>query len=148
MFRVSSGLSSAAQPLGGWEKPDCDLRGHFMGHYLSACALMSAHAGETAFAERAAGAVRGLAACQQAVGSGYLGAYEEEQYDRLRAGRKVWAPFYTLHKIMAGHLDLYLHTKNTEALGVAEGWRAGCGGARPASRIRTGSACSRSSTAE
>jgi hypothetical protein len=33
-FRVNAGLSSSAQPLGGWEKPDCELRGHFVGHYL------------------------------------------------------------------------------------------------------------------
>src|SRR6266404_1319681 len=41
-FRVNAGLPSAAQPLGGWEAPDCELRGHFVGHYLSACALMYA----------------------------------------------------------------------------------------------------------
>src|SRR5207244_4363729 len=39
-FRVNAGLASSAQPLGGWEKPDCELRGRFVGHYLSACALM------------------------------------------------------------------------------------------------------------
>ena len=40
-FRLNAGLSSSAEPLGGWEKPDCELRGHFAGgHYLSACALM------------------------------------------------------------------------------------------------------------
>jgi hypothetical protein len=121
MFRASAGLSSSAQPLGGWETPDCDLRGHFMGHYLSACALMSAHAGATALGDRAAGVVGELARCQQKVGSGYLGAYQEEQYDRLREGRKTWAPFYTLHKILAGHLDLYVHAQNTDALAVAEG---------------------------
>ncbi len=39
-FRLTAGLASSAQPLGGWEKPDCELRGHFAGgHYLSACAL-------------------------------------------------------------------------------------------------------------
>src|SRR5947209_16446274 len=39
-FRINAGLPSSAQPLGGWERPDCELRGHFVGHYLSACALM------------------------------------------------------------------------------------------------------------
>ena len=37
-FRVTAGLPSAAEPLGGWESPNCELRGHFVGHYLSACA--------------------------------------------------------------------------------------------------------------
>ena len=26
-FRLTAGLSSTAQPLGGWEAPDCELRG-------------------------------------------------------------------------------------------------------------------------
>src|SRR5579863_9201689 len=39
-FRLTSGFTSAAEPLGGWEKPDCELRGHFAGgHVLSALAL-------------------------------------------------------------------------------------------------------------
>jgi hypothetical protein len=37
MFRLTAGLASTAQPLGGWEAPDNELRGHFTGHYLSAC---------------------------------------------------------------------------------------------------------------
>src|SRR5690242_18516141 len=37
-FRLNAGLASAAKPLGGWEAPDNELRGHFTGHYLSACA--------------------------------------------------------------------------------------------------------------
>jgi hypothetical protein len=44
MFRVTAGLPSSAEPLGGWEAPNNELRGHFTGHYLSACALSFAHA--------------------------------------------------------------------------------------------------------
>jgi len=34
-FRLTAGLPSSAEPLGEWEKPDCELRGHFAGgHYL------------------------------------------------------------------------------------------------------------------
>src|SRR5258707_930167 len=40
MFRVTAGLPSSAEPLGGWEAPVNELRGHYTGHYLSACALM------------------------------------------------------------------------------------------------------------
>ena len=35
-FRVNAGLPSTAKPLGGWEAPDVELRGHTVGHYLSA----------------------------------------------------------------------------------------------------------------
>ena len=45
-FRVNAGLPSSAEPLGGWEEPKCELRGHFVGHYLSACALMYATTGD------------------------------------------------------------------------------------------------------
>ena len=37
-FRINAGLPSTAKPLGGWESPTTELRGHFVGHYLSACA--------------------------------------------------------------------------------------------------------------
>ena len=39
-FRLTAGLPSTAEPLGGWEDPKGELRGHSLGHYLSACALM------------------------------------------------------------------------------------------------------------
>src|SRR4051812_38194369 len=35
VFRLNAGLPSAAEPLGGWEAPKIELRGHFVGHYLS-----------------------------------------------------------------------------------------------------------------
>ncbi len=38
-FRLAAGLPSTAEPLGGWEEPKGELRGHFVGHYLTACAL-------------------------------------------------------------------------------------------------------------
>src|SRR5208337_3907722 len=45
-FRLNAGLPSSALPLGGWEEPKGELRGHFTGHYLSACALMYASTGD------------------------------------------------------------------------------------------------------
>lgn len=120
-FRLNAGLSSTAQPLGGWEKPDCELRGHFTGgHYLSACALMYASTGDDELKQKADSMVSELATCQKAHKNGYLSAFPIEFFDRLREGRQVWAPFYTYHKIMAGHLDMYIHCGNQEALDVAQ----------------------------
>jgi hypothetical protein len=45
-FRVNAGLPSTARPYGGWEEPKSEVRGHFVGHYLSACALMYASTGD------------------------------------------------------------------------------------------------------
>src|SRR5579859_2771324 len=41
-FRVNANLPTNAKPYGGWEDPNCELRGHSVGHYLSACSLMFA----------------------------------------------------------------------------------------------------------
>jgi hypothetical protein len=107
-FRLTAGKPSTAQPLGGWEAPDCELRGHLAGgHYLSACALMYASTGDQSLRLKAESLVGMLAECQQQ--NGYLGAYPESFYDRLKKHEPVWAPFYTYHKIMAGHLDMYVH---------------------------------------
>jgi len=126
MFRVTAGLQSNAQPFGGWEAPDVELRGHFTGgHYLSACALMYSSTGDEELKTKANQLVADLAKCQQANGGGYLSAFPTELFDRLRAGKRVWAPFYTIHKIMAGHLDMYEHCGNQQALDTVQkmaGW--------------------------
>src|SRR4030095_333877 len=108
-FRVTAGLPSPAQPLGGWEAPDVELRGHSVGHYLSALALMYAGTGDARFKARGDAMVLELAKVQDALvkkgaGTGYLSAFPEEFIDRVETRKPVWAPYYTLHKIMAGRL--------------------------------------------
>jgi DUF1680 family protein len=121
-FRTNAGLNSTAQPLGGWERPSCELRGHFTGgHYLSACALAYASTGDSEIKDKAGAMVEVLAECQKAHHDGYLSAFPESFFDRLRDGQRVWAPFYTLHKIMAGHLDMYTLCGNRQALDTAKG---------------------------
>jgi len=117
-FRLNAGLPSAAEPLGGWEAPVNELRGHYTGHYLSACALNAAQ-GDAELKARGEKLVAELARCQQP--NGYLSAFPEEFFDRLRADRPVWAPFYTYHKIMAGLLDTHVHTGNAQALDLVKG---------------------------
>ncbi|HKE90210.1 MAG TPA: beta-L-arabinofuranosidase domain-containing protein, partial [Gemmatimonadales bacterium] len=121
MFRVTAGLPSDALPLGGWEAPVNELRGHYTGHYLSALALMSASLADAELKARGDAMVAELAKCQQALGNGYLSAFPEEFFDRLRDGKPVWAPFYTLHKIMAGLLDMHTLAGNAQALDVVKG---------------------------
>ena len=33
-FRKQAGLPTPGEPCGGWEAPNCEVRGHFVGHYL------------------------------------------------------------------------------------------------------------------
>ena len=121
-FRLTAGLPSTAQPLGGWEAPDVELRGHAVGHYLSAVSIMYASTGDARFKARADGLVAQFAIVQDAESKtfhpGYLSAFPEELFDRVDARQRVWAPYYTIHKIMAGLLDAHLLTGNAQALEV------------------------------
>ncbi|HEY7090914.1 MAG TPA: beta-L-arabinofuranosidase domain-containing protein, partial [Tepidisphaeraceae bacterium] len=120
-FRVNAGIPSNAQPLGGWEEPNVELRGHFEGHYLSACAMMYASTGDQRLKDRAEVMVKGLAECQAKLGSsGYLSAFPESFIDRVETTQRVWAPYYTLHKLYAGLLDVYVYCDNQQALDVCE----------------------------
>lgn len=121
-FRITAGISSSATPYHGWEDPGCELRGHFAGgHYLSAVALASAGSGNDVLKSRGNQLVAGLAECQKKNGTGYLSAFPPLLFEHLAAGKEVWAPFYTYHKIMAGLLDMYQFTGNTDALSLCEG---------------------------
>ena len=124
-FQVNAGLPSSAKPLGGWETDAPgragELRGHFTGHYLSASALMYASTGDKDVKAKGDQMVADLAKCQQKLSGGYLSAFPTEWFDRLDARQPVWAPFYTIHKIMAGMIDQYQFAGNKQALEVVQG---------------------------
>ena len=117
-FRQNAGLATSAEALGGWEKPDCELRGHFTGHFLSACAQLSAGTGDTVARAKGDEIVSELAKCQAALPGGYLSAFPLEFFDRLQRREPVWAPFYTIHKIMAGLYDMHTLAGNQQAMEV------------------------------
>ena len=58
---------------------------------------------------------------------GYLSAFPEELFDRVEARKGVWAPYYTLHKIMAGLLDVHRATGDPAALEAVKGMAAWVG---------------------
>ena len=128
-FRNTSGAWSnreggymTVKKLGGWESLDCDLRGHTTGHLLSAYATLYAQTGSAAVKAKADNIVIGLAEVQQAYGrDGYLSAFAEGLIDRNIQGKSVWAPFYTLHKIVQGMIDQYQLCGNEKALEIAKG---------------------------
>ncbi|MFC4532083.1 beta-L-arabinofuranosidase domain-containing protein [Sphaerisporangium dianthi] len=135
-FRTNAGLSSSAQPCGGWEAPGIELRGHSSGHVLTALAQAYAITGDSAYKSKGDYMVDALASCQAAspgrgYHAGYLSAFPENFFDRLESGQTVWAPWYTLHKILAGLLDQYALAGNAKALTVATNmagwvdWRTG-----------------------
>jgi DUF1680 family protein len=124
-FRTNAGLPAPGEPLGGWEAPDVEVRGHFPGHYLSACALMFRSTGDEELKAKADRMVAELATVQEALGGGYLSAFPESFLDRLeKRDRVTWAPLYVIHKIMAGPLDMYELAGNEQALEVLKGMAA------------------------
>ena len=125
-FRANAGLpTGAAKPLGGWEQPEngqrsSELRGHFAGHFLSASAQLAASGDKQAQA-KGDYMVAELAKCQAKLGGKYLSAFPTSWWDRLEKDERVWAPFYTIHKIMAGLFDMSRLAGNRQALQVLEG---------------------------
>ena len=128
-FRNTSGAFSSKEggymtvkKFGGWESLDCDLRGHITGHLLSAYATLYAQTHSAAVKAKADSIVSGLAEVQQVYGKGgYLSAFAEGLIDRNIQGKSVWAPFYTLHKIVQGLIDQYQLCGNEQALEIAKG---------------------------
>ncbi len=61
-------------------------------------------------------------------GAGFISAYPPDQFIMLERGAtygtedsQIWAPYYTLHKILAGLLDTYEVAGNQKALEIAKG---------------------------
>jgi len=127
-YRANVGLSTSnATPLGGWETPGSTLCiGHYTGHYLSACSMMYASTGDPQLKARTDYIVGELAKCQAASpaagnNAGYLAAFPESWINDLINGTQnsyFSVPWYNIHKLMAGLLDAYQHTANTQALVV------------------------------
>ncbi|KAL0435445.1 UNVERIFIED_CONTAM: hypothetical protein Sradi_0252400 [Sesamum radiatum] len=115
-FRKTAGLETPGQPYGGWESPNIELRGHFVGHYMSASAQMWASTHNDSLKQKMNAVVSVLSACQEKIGTGYLSAFPSELFDRFEAIEPVWAPYYTIHKILAGLLDQYTLAGNDQAL--------------------------------
>ncbi|KAG2492010.1 hypothetical protein HYH03_009740 [Edaphochlamys debaryana] len=120
-YRLNAGLpTNDAEPYwGSWEAPDVEIRGKFMGHYLTSLSQAWATTGTPAFRERLRVMVSELSRVQAALGGGYLSAFPEEHFDRLEALEPVWAPYYAIHKIIAGLVDSYELAGVEEALPMA-----------------------------
>lgn len=131
-FRTNAGVYSgyegghyAIEPLGGWESLDCELRGHSVSHMISGLALLYATTGDEVYKIKSDSIVEGLAEVQKTLGnSGYLSAYPENLINRNIRGERVWAPWYTLHKLFSGLIDQYLYCDNQQALDIATGMSA------------------------
>ncbi|MNW35197.1 hypothetical protein D3C74_121880 [compost metagenome] len=108
----------------GWESVTCELRGHFMGHWLSAAARIYAQTKDIEVKAKADTIVAELAKCQRANGGEWLAAFPETFMHRLVNGQWVWAPHYTIHKLLMGLIDMYNLMSNKQALSIMKGMAA------------------------
>jgi hypothetical protein len=151
-FRENAGLPvGAAKPLGGWEQPEngqrsSELRGHFVGHFLSASAQLAAN-GDMYAKSKADYMVAELAKCQQKSGGKYLSAFPTTWWDRLEKGERVWAPFYTIHKIIGGCSTCTALPEIGRRSGSWREWPLGRMNGPPRKAMNTGSRSSRLSSA-
>ena len=129
-FRKFAGLDPKGEIYGGWEK--MGLAGHTLGHYLTAISMHYASTGDERYLEKVNYIVDELAEVAQARGNGYIGGMPggEEVFEKVSRGdieterfalNGLWAPWYTLHKILAGLLDAHELCGNEKALGLAAG---------------------------
>ena len=117
-------VPAGSKPLGGWEAMAVDVRGHFMGHFLSACARIYATAGDNEIKAKADEIAAELAKCQRTNANGYVGSISEKILTALETGREaeVWAPYYVHHKTLMGLYEMYKYAGNQQALEVAKGF--------------------------
>jgi DUF1680 family protein len=104
----------------GWESPVCQLRGHFLGHWLSAAAMHYEKTGDRELIAKAEVIIDELEECQKDNGGQWVGPIPEKYLYWIANGKAVWAPQYNIHKIFMGLVDMFLYAGNQKALDVAD----------------------------
>ncbi len=135
-YRDTAGLSNQGKSAyTGWE--GTLIAGHTLGHYLTACAQAYVTADKAEdrawMKQRTDYLIDELKKCQDAVGTGFIfgaafaGSNTSkniyDQFDRIENGTTTdtWVPWYNLHKLMAGLVDVYKYTGYEPAKTVASG---------------------------
>ncbi len=105
---------------GGWETPVCQIRGHFLGHWLSAAAMRFHETGDLELKVKADLIIDELAECQKDNGGQWVGPIPEKYLHWIAKGKGIWAPQYNIHKLFMGLVDMYQFTGSQKALDVAD----------------------------
>lgn len=104
----------------GWESPTCQVRGQFLGHWLSAAARIFATTGDVELKGKADVIVSELARCQVENGGEWVFSIPEKYLYWIARGKPAWAPHYVVHKTLMGLIDMYIYSGNAQALEIAE----------------------------
>ena len=133
-YKVAGLTPPTTEGYQGWERSnDINFRGHTFGHYMSA--LSQAYKGTGDAGVKAEllvqikDAVEGLKACQDAYGknhpdsAGYVSAFREDILNKVDgtggSNENVIVPWYNLHKVLAGLIDIYTFVDDKATADVA-----------------------------
>ncbi|MDI9508524.1 MAG: hypothetical protein GX319_00355 [Clostridiales bacterium] len=123
-YRVEAGRFTArevpADAHTGWESPVCQLRGHFLGHWLSAAAIHYHTSKDKDIKAKADLIINELEECQKDNGGQWIGPIPEKYLHWIANGKHIWAPQYNLHKIFMGLVDMYIYADSKKALDIAD----------------------------
>ncbi len=137
LFRFSENIGKAPVDMNngyyGWENTgENGIGGHTYGHFMSACVNMYMQTGDERFKDIVTRGVELLSIAQSE--DGFVAGFSRKNLDYVFdnpndfwAGgnndahlQGIWAPWYTIHKIMAGLIDAYEYMGIDEALVCAE----------------------------
>jgi DUF1680 family protein len=100
----------------GWEAPNSLVRGHFLGHWISAAARIAYAHGDEQLAAKTNFVVSELARCQEENGGEWVASIPEKYLDRVARGRTTWAAQYVVSKTLMGLWEAYRWLGNEQAL--------------------------------
>jgi DUF1680 family protein len=104
----------------GWEDPTCQIRGHFLGSWLSAAAMQWASTGDSELRGKADGIVAELGKYQKANGGEWAASIPEKYLYRIAQHGAAGAPQWPIWKTFMGLIDMFRYGGSEEALGIAE----------------------------
>jgi len=104
----------------GWEAPTCQLRGHFLGHWMSAASMTVATTKDRELEAKLLNIVDELEKCQKFNGGEWIGSIPEKYFDLMREDRYIWSPQYTMHKTLLGLMHAYQYAGIEKALTILD----------------------------
>ncbi len=124
-FYEAVGKSPKKKRYGGWEA--MGISGHSLGHWLSASSYMYGATDDSELFDKLNYVIDELEIIQSYDEKGYLSGFPRRCFDIAFSGEFEvnnfelaghWVPWYSIHKVFAGLLDVYRITANEKALSV------------------------------
>lgn len=113
------------QRYGGWEEQS--IAGHSLGHWLSAAAVMYQATNDEQLKDKLLYALDEMEKVQSYDPEGYLSGFPRDCFDQVFTGEfqvanfslgGSWVPWYSIHKIYAGLIDVYQYTGMEKAKSI------------------------------